>query len=74
VSPLDQLAAETLMKTLGVIVLHEFPDQVAQMSLAENHKVIQALVLYRFHKPLRVRIGVGRRLHLMGTMRVKPFG
>jgi hypothetical protein len=55
-------------------VLDEFFDQPPQMALAEDDELIQALVLYRPHKPLRVRIGVGRRLHLMGTMRVKPFG
>ena len=70
----DQLATKTLVKTLGHVVIDEFLDQIAQMSLAENHKVIQALVLAGFDKSFRVGIGVGRRLHLMGTMRVKPFG
>jgi hypothetical protein len=39
-------------------VIDEFLDQPPQMALTENDEVIQALVLYRFHKPLRVRIAV----------------
>jgi hypothetical protein len=46
------------VKTLGVIVLYEFFDQPPQVTLAEDNELIQALVLYRFHKPLRVRIAV----------------
>jgi hypothetical protein len=38
------------METLGVIELHEFLDQVPQMSLAENHEVFETLVLYGFYK------------------------
>ena len=70
----DELATDALVKPLGHVVLDEFLDQVAQMSLAENDEVIQALVLDGFDKSFRVGIGVGRRLHLMGTIRVKPFG
>jgi hypothetical protein len=68
------LATKTLVEPLGHIVIDEFLDQPPQMALTENDEVIQALALYRFHKPLRVRIGVSRRLHLMGTIRVKLFG
>jgi hypothetical protein len=47
------------MKTLGVIVLNEFLDQVAQMSLAEYHVLVQTLVLDGSHKSLRIRIAIG---------------
>jgi len=47
------------MKTLGVIVLNEFLDQVAQMSLAEYHVLVQTLVLDGSHKSLRIRIALG---------------
>ena len=62
------------MKAFPMVVDHEFLDDEPQMSLAEQYEVIQALVPDRFDKPLRMRVGVGRRLHLMGTIRVKPFG
>ncbi len=54
----DELATDALVKTLGHVVLDEFPDQVAQMSLAENCKVIQALVLDGFDKSFRVGIAI----------------
>jgi len=41
VRTLDELAPEPLMKTLGVIVLNEFLDQMAPMSLAEYHVRMQ---------------------------------
>src|ERR1035437_8096344 len=47
------------METLGVIVPHEFLDQVLQMALAEYHKLLQTLVLDRLHKALRIRITIG---------------
>jgi hypothetical protein len=71
---LDQLPTKGLMKALPMVVGHEFLDDVPKVALAEKHEVIQALVLDGLDKPLRVRVGVGRRLHLMRTMRVKPFG
>jgi len=43
---------------LGHVGLDEFPDQVAQMSLAENHEVIQALVLDGSDESFRVRIAI----------------
>ena len=49
----DDFATDALVKTLGHVVLDEFLDQVAQMSLAENHKVIQALVLESGRGPAR---------------------
>ena len=70
----DELAANALVESLGHVVLDEFLDQEAQMPLTKNHEVVKTLVLDCLHKPLGVRIGVGRRLHLMETMRVKPFG
>jgi hypothetical protein len=51
----DESATNPQVKSLGHVVLDEFLDQVAQMSLAENHKVIQAFVLDGFDKSFRVR-------------------
>jgi hypothetical protein len=55
----DQLATDTLVKPLGHVVLDEFLDQVARISLAKYHKVIQALVLDGFDKSFRVGIAIG---------------
>jgi hypothetical protein len=53
-------------------VLNEFLDQVAQMSLAEYHVLVQTLVLYGSHKSLRIRIAIGTvrwDLHALYTRR-----
>jgi hypothetical protein len=50
------LSTKTLVEPLGHVVLDEFFDQPPQMALAEDDELIQALVLYRPHKPLGVRI------------------
>ena len=42
----DELATEALVKTLGHVVLDEFLDQVAQMSLTEDYEVIETLVAH----------------------------
>ena len=70
----DELATDALVESLVHVVLDKFLEQEAQMSLTKNHEVVETLVPDCLHKPLGVRIGVGRRLHLMETMRVKPFG
>jgi hypothetical protein len=70
----DELATDTLVKPLGHVVLDEFLDQVAQMSLAKNHELVQSLALDGLDESFGVGIGVSRRLHLMGTIRVKLFG
>ena len=54
----DELATDALVEPLGHIVLNEFLDQVAQMSLAEDDEVIEALVLDGFYKALRVWIAI----------------
>jgi predicted sugar kinase len=41
----DELATHVLVVPLGDRVIKEFLDQVPQMALAENDKVIQTLVL-----------------------------
>jgi hypothetical protein len=41
----DELASNALVEPLGHVVLAEFLDQVAQMSLAENDELIETLVL-----------------------------
>ena len=61
------------MKTLGVIVFNEFLDQMAQMSLAEYHVLVQTLVIDGSHKSLRIRIRVRHRLHVVGAIRPQPF-
>jgi hypothetical protein len=64
------------MKTLGVIVLNEFLDQVAQMSLAEYHVLVQTLVLDGSHKSLRIRIAIGTvrwDLHALYTLAVRKL-
>jgi hypothetical protein len=56
------------MEPLGVIVLDEFLDQVAQVSLAENDELVQALVLYGPRRSLGVRTTIGaprRNLHAL---------
>ncbi len=42
---LDQLATKALMKALPIVVGHEFPDDMPEMSRAEEDQVIQALLL-----------------------------
>jgi hypothetical protein len=54
----DELATDALVKPLGHGGLDEFLDQVVWMSLAENNKVIQALVLDAFNKSFRVGIAI----------------
>jgi hypothetical protein len=70
----DELATDALVKPLGHVVLDEFLDQVAQMSLAKNNELVQSLVLDGLDESLGKRVGVDCRLHPMGTIRVKPFG
>ena len=66
-SPLfDELTVDALVEALSQIVLHEFRDHMAQMTLPEEDELIQALVPDRLHEPLRVWVAVGtlrRRLH-----------
>jgi hypothetical protein len=42
------------MKTLGVIVLNELLDHVAQMAFAEEDELVETLVPDCFHKSLGV--------------------
>src|SRR5664279_71309 len=70
----DELATDALVEPLGQIVLDEFFDQVAQMSLAENHEVVEKLVLDGFYKALRVRIAIWalrRDLHACHASRLE---
>jgi hypothetical protein len=46
------------MEPLPVVVLHELPDDVPQVTFAEEDEVVQALVLERLHEPLRVRVAI----------------
>jgi hypothetical protein len=66
------LATDALVEPLGHIVLNEFLDQVAQMSLAEDDEVIETLVLDGFYKALRVWIAIWtlrRNLHALHASR-----
>src|SRR5664279_3820952 len=54
----DELATNALVESLGHVVLDEFLDQEAQMSLTKNHEVVETLVLDCLHKPLGVRIAI----------------
>ena len=47
---LDEVATNALVKPLGHVVLDEFLDQIAQMSLAENDELAQALGFYGKNK------------------------
>jgi hypothetical protein len=44
------LAAKTLVETFSMVVIHEFSDNVAQVSFTEEDEVFQTLVFYRLHK------------------------
>jgi hypothetical protein len=44
------------MESLGVIVLDEFPDQVAHMALTEDDELVQTLVLYGLRTTGRDRL------------------
>jgi hypothetical protein len=62
------LATNALVESLGHVVLDEFLEQEAPMSLTKNHEVIQALVLDGFDKSFRVRIAIwalGQDLHAL---------
>jgi hypothetical protein len=54
----DQSVVEGLMVALKVIVLDEFSDCAAQVPLAEQHELVQALALDRQHEPLGVSVQI----------------
>ena len=54
----DELATDALVKPLRHVVLDEFLDQVAQISLAEDDELIETLVLDGLHEALRIRIAI----------------
>ena len=72
--PVDEGISQALMIPFAMIVRHVLQDRPAEMPLAKRHHSFQTFALDRKHKAFRKGIGVGRRLHLMGTIRVKPFG
>jgi hypothetical protein len=74
VTPVDQDIAQPLMIPLMMVVEHVLGDRPSQVSFSQRYHSLQAFTLDRKYKPLGEGVGVGRRLHLMGTMRVKPFG
>jgi hypothetical protein len=54
----DELATDTLVKPLGHVVLDEFLDQVAQMSLTKNHELVQSLALDGLDESFGVGIAI----------------
>ena len=46
---LDKLAVEALMESLLEIMIHVLSDHIAEMLLAEEHEIVETLVLNRFH-------------------------
>ena len=67
---LDPLAAETLVKTFGMVVRHKFLHDVVQVPLTEEDKVVQAFAPDRFDKTLCVWAAIrtlGRDLHALDS-------
>ena len=54
----DELAIEPLMEAFRQIVSDELSEQDAEMSLAEDHELVEALGAYGLHEALGVRIAV----------------
>jgi hypothetical protein len=55
----DELTIEPLMEALGQGVGHELLDHVAQMPLAKENEVVEALVLDRLRQPTTLGSGEG---------------
>ena len=51
-----RIAAQSLMRSVGVVVLEILGQDAAQMALTENDHVIEALATYRADQPLHVGI------------------
>jgi hypothetical protein len=70
----DQGVVEPLMVPFSVIVLDILGDRPSKMPFTQRYNPVKTLTLDRQNESLGECVGVGRRLHLMRTMRVKPFG
>ena len=58
------------MRTVPVIVPGVLVQDLAEMPLAEDQQIIQALAAQRAREPLRIRVGHHRQLHpvqMIGT-------
>jgi len=56
---LDQFVPDSLMASLGVVVLEVFEDRASHSCLSKPDHSAQAFLLDRTHKPLRMRVGIG---------------
>ena len=56
---------QALVRTVTVIVPHVLGQDVAEMPLAEDQHVVQALAAKRAHEPLRVGVGPRRQQRLI---------
>ena len=67
------MATDALVESLGHIVLDEFLDQVAQMSLAEDDEVIETLVLDGFTKrsAYGLQLGLCAGIFTLGLIRFR---
>jgi hypothetical protein len=63
-----QVVISCLMRPLFVVMLEPLGHQVVEMPLAENHKVIETLLLDRLNKPLHVGVRVGRKARRHGDL------
>ena len=70
---LNELVAKALVVPLGVVVRHELRDRAPKVTLPEQNHAIQALLFDRADEPLRVGVGVSRRLHRLRVMTDKRF-
>ena len=61
----NQPIVKTLVIPFPVVMRRECGERSAQVGFAEDDDPIQALVLNRPHEALRIRIGIGRALHLV---------
>ena len=71
---IDQGVCQALMVSFEMVVSHVFRDRQSKVALSQRNQSFKTLALDRKHKAFRKGIGVSRRLHLMGTIRVKLFG
>jgi hypothetical protein len=69
----DQFVAEPLMIAFAMIMDDELRECTTKVPLTERNHAVQAFLLDRSNKPLRMRIGVSRRLHRLRAVRRKPF-
>ncbi len=65
----DQRAAETLVRTLVVVVADVLGESAAEVALAEGHHAGEELLASRAHPALAVRVRMHRQLHRIRRIR-----